>query len=84
MGDVLQFKTVVRFEVVTANLFSELLMAALPVFRRTVRSGGTLIASGILREQAAEVIRALGRAGFYLEKQRRCGKWIALHATRKS
>jgi len=83
-GDILQFKTVVRFEVVTANLFSELLMAALPVFRGTVRSGGTLIASGILREQAAEVIRALGRAGFHLEKQRRCGKWIALHATRKS
>jgi ribosomal protein L11 methyltransferase len=83
-GDILQFKTVVRFEVVTANLFSEVLIAALPVFRRAARSGGALIASGILREQAAEVIRALARAGFHLEKQRRCGKWIALLATRKS
>ena len=83
-SDILQFKTLVRFDVVTANLFSELLIAALPVFWRAARIGGAVIASGILREQAAEVIRALARARFHLEKQRRCGKWIALLATRKS
>jgi ribosomal protein L11 methyltransferase len=84
IGDILQFKTGRHFDVVTANLFSELLVAALPVFRRTLRSGAALIISGILREQATAVIRALARAGFHLEKERRRGKWIALLATRKS
>jgi ribosomal protein L11 methyltransferase len=84
-GDILQLKTGGHFDVVTANLFSELLIEALPVFRRTLAGGGgALIVSGILREQAAAVIRALAGAGFQLEKERRRGKWTALLATRKS
>lgn len=84
VGNILHWKPPARYEVVTANLFSELLLAALPIFRRALRPDGCLIVSGILREQGVSVIRALQRAHFRMEKQRRRGKWIALLATRKS
>jgi ribosomal protein L11 methyltransferase len=83
-ADLLQWEPIARYEVVTANLFSELLIAVLPTCRRALCVRGCLIASGVLREQAESVARALRRAGFHLEKQRRRGKWIALLATRKT
>jgi len=83
-ADVLRWKPAARYEIVTANLFSELLLAALPRLQRALRSNGCLIVSGILREQAKAVIRALSREQFRIEKKRRRGKWIALLATRKS
>jgi ribosomal protein L11 methyltransferase len=76
--DFLSWKPPQRYDVICANLFSEVLMKALPVFRRALRRGGTLILSGILREQAPEILRGLSRAGFVLDCQRRRGKWIAL------
>jgi ribosomal protein L11 methyltransferase len=79
-GDVLLWKPTARYDVVTANLFSELLIAALPIFRRALRASGQLIVSGILREQAGSVEQALRRSGFHLEKRRRRGKWVALLA----
>ena len=82
---VVGWKPSARYEVVTANLFSELLIAALPTFRRALRPNGCLIVSGILREQAESVIRALrATPSSSSEKQRRRGKWIALLAARKT
>ncbi len=54
-ADVLVWKPPVRYDIITANLFSELLIAALPRFRRALRAKGRLIISGILREQAGDV-----------------------------
>lgn len=81
VADVLRCKPRGRYEIVTANLFSELLIAALPQFRRTLATDGYLIVSGILREQSDSVMRSLRRAGFEPEKQRRRGKWIALRCS---
>ena len=83
VADILRFKPRGRYEVVTANLFSDLLIAVLPVFRRGLKAAGVLIVSGILREQADSVLTALHRAGFDLEKKRRRGKWLALQARAK-
>ncbi len=80
VADILRFKPRDRYDVVTANLFSELLIAVLPVFRRRLKAEGLLIVAGILREQADSVLAALDRAGFDLEKKRRRGKWLALQA----
>jgi ribosomal protein L11 methyltransferase len=79
-ADLLRWKPSSRYEVVTANLFSELLIAALPTFRRALRARGRLIVSGVLRDQAEPVIRALCCAGFQLKAKRRRGKWVALLA----
>ena len=78
--DFLRWKPRQRYDVITANLFSELLISAFPLFRRALQRDGALILSGILRAQAPEVLRALRRSGFDLETQRRRGKWIALRA----
>ena len=78
--DFLRWKPPQRYEVITANLFSELLISALPLFQRALQRAGTLILSGILRAQGPEVLRALRRSGFDLTTQRRRGKWIALRA----
>ena len=83
-ADLLRWKPSARYEVVTANLFSELLIAALPTFRHALRAKGYLIASGILHEQTEAVARALRRNAFQVEKQRRRGKWIAFLAARKT
>lgn len=82
--DVLQFEPCANYDVVTANLFSELLIAALPIFQRALRPNGRLIVSGILREQAESVTDALPNAQFHLMQRCRRGKWVALLAARKT
>ncbi len=82
--DLLRWKPKARYEIITANLFSELLIAALPIFRRALAREGRLIVSGILHGQAESVVRALRREGFQLEARRRRGKWVALRTRRKS
>ena len=83
-ADLRRWKPSARYEVVTANLFSELLIAGLPTFRQALRTKGYLIASGILHGQAEAVARALRRNAFQFEKLRRRGKWVAFLAARKT
>lgn len=66
------------FDVITANLFSELLITVLPRFKRVLGRDGHLILSGVMRTQEAAVQRALRANGFRVEIARRRGKWIAL------
>jgi len=81
-GDVLTQKFQGTFDIITANLYSEILIAALPAWRRSVAGDGRLILSGILRSQEPTVIAALRRNGFAMRERRRRGKWIALLAGR--
>jgi ribosomal protein L11 methyltransferase len=77
-GDVLKQKLKGKFDVITANLFSEILIAALPIWSRHLADGGRLILSGVLRAQEGGLVTALRRSGFLPEEIRRRGKWIAL------
>jgi ribosomal protein L11 methyltransferase len=77
-GDVLRWKSVRRYDVITANLYSELLIAALPRLRAWLRPNGWLIVSGVLQDQAAAIRHALKQRSFRLEQLRRRGKWVAL------
>jgi ribosomal protein L11 methyltransferase len=80
--------TVVRFDlrawqpkrtwdVITANLYSELLIEVLPRIRRAIARNGTLVFSGILRTQEKSVLAALRAAQFKVVQTIRRGKWIA-------
>jgi ribosomal protein L11 methyltransferase len=80
IGDVLTQKFRGKFDIITANLYSEILIAALPAWKRSVADDGCLILSGILRSQEPTVIAALDRNGFAVHASRRRGKWIALLA----
>ena len=81
-GDVLTEKLPGKFDIITANLYSEILIVALPAWMRHLVGGGCLIFSGILRSQESAVITALHRSGLVARETRRRGKWIALLATR--
>jgi ribosomal protein L11 methyltransferase len=76
VADVRRWPFPPRIEIITANLFSELLIEILPKLKRTQR----LILSGILRDQEAQLVRALKRNGIVIMEIRRRGKWIAILA----
>jgi ribosomal protein L11 methyltransferase len=79
-GDVLHQRVTGKFDVITANLFSEIVIEALPLWSRRLAPGGHLILSGILRSQETAVVRALRCHSFTASEIRRRGKWIALLA----
>lgn len=64
------------WDVVTANMFSEILIAIFPKIRRALKPDGTLIISGILREQEDETLAAARAAGFEFAEVKRVGKWV--------
>jgi ribosomal protein L11 methyltransferase len=78
MADVRRWRPKEKTDVVTANLFSELLIETLPGISRFLTSGGEFIVSGILRTQEREVLRALRRNGFRIIERRWRGKWVAI------
>jgi len=75
--DVLALKTRRPFDLVMANLFSEVLIAATPRIAKAVRPGGTLIFSGVLLKQSSEVAATLQKAGFSKPRILPRGKWCA-------
>lgn len=80
-GDVLTRKFPRKFNLITANLYSEILIAALPAWSRVLTRDGYLILSGVLRSQERALLASLRRNGFAPHETRRRGKWIALLAT---
>ena len=67
-----------KFDVIAANLYSELLVSLFPKWRQRLAAEGQLILSGVLRRQEREVSDGLTANGFAIEEVRRRGKWIAL------
>lgn len=67
-----------KFDLIAANLFSELLVKSAPKLVKLLKPGGKLICSGLLTHQESDVVSALGQTGFELEEKKRKGKWIAL------
>ena len=76
VADVRRWRFPSRVEIITANLFSELLIEIVPELKRA----RWLILSGILRDQEAQLVRALKRNGIVIVEMRRRGKWIAILA----
>jgi ribosomal protein L11 methyltransferase len=82
VGDVLKVKLEGKFDIITANLFSEVLIAALPIWSGHLTSDGCMILSGVLRSQERALVAALRRNHFNPREIRRRGKWVALRAVR--
>jgi ribosomal protein L11 methyltransferase len=79
IADVRHWRPPGKLDLVTANLYSELLIEILPRFRRA----RWLILSGLLRTQKPAVRRALTRNKIDIVEVRRRGKWVAILAARK-
>ena len=80
--DVLEWRPARKWPVVTANLFSTILVKAASRIAASVERGGWLILSGILRAQADDVIAAFERRGCRFEQIARRGKWVTCVARR--
>jgi ribosomal protein L11 methyltransferase len=83
IADAIQYRTRRKFDLIAANLFSELLIDAIPFWKRRLKRTGVLILSGILRDQERRVVRKLRSSNFAIENLRRRGKWIAILASRR-
>lgn len=76
--DLFKFTPLQPYDVVAANVYSEVLVQAARKVWATVRPGGILIVSGILRTQTGEVQAAFDRLGAGLQTTRLRGKWATL------
>jgi ribosomal protein L11 methyltransferase len=74
LGDVRHWNSRTKVDIITANLFSELLIKILP----KLKAGRWMILSGILRDQERDVTRALRRHKIDIVQVRRRGKWVAI------
>ena len=81
--DVTSWTPARTWDVVTANLFSEVLISAAPAIARAVPPGGRLIFSGILRTQESETVRAFRKQRFHIDTIVRKGKWVTGLATKR-
>lgn len=75
--DVLEWKPSRKWDVVVANLFSSILQQAFETIAQSLKSGGDLIISGILKEQWNETREAAEAAGLHIEKVIVKGKWVS-------
>jgi len=69
-----------RFDLIAANLFSNLLTVLFPLFPAHLERGGELIISGFLATQAEAITAGAGAAGLPLQNFVRRGKWMAARA----
>lgn len=71
------------FDLVIANILAGPLITLAPQLARTVRPAGTLVLSGLLIAQAAQVIAAYRAAGFHLVSHDRISGWSTLVLRRR-
>ena len=79
LGDVRRWKPAARWDVITANLYGELLIDVASKLKRS----NWLILSGVLRTQEDEVLLVLRRNNVEIVSVKRRGKWIALTAHKR-
>ena len=78
VGDVRKWNLPAGTDVITANLYCDLLVEILP----KLKVGAWLILSGVLRRQQDELVHGLQRNGYELVSEKRRGKWAAILASR--
>lgn len=70
------------YQVIVANILSEVIVPMIPAAAGLLAPGGMLIASGIVAGNATAVAEALAGAGLVLIEQRCQDDWVALAARR--
>jgi ribosomal protein L11 methyltransferase len=71
-----------EFDVVLANLTADVIISLRDALVARTRPGGHLVLSGILSEQADEVVLELRAAGLEVESLSAAEEWVAIHARR--
>ena len=71
-----------KYDVITANIVADVLIAMKDYFVRYIKDGGVLIVSGIIEERMDEVITALESVGFMNPEVNLREGWAAVKFTR--
>lgn len=66
------------YDLITANIVADVLIAMSSLFMKFIRKGGTLIISGIITERKDEVTDAVIKAGFTMNDVREADGWCAV------
>lgn len=74
--DILKWSPQAKYEVVVANIFSTVLIEALPTLKKLLAPGGDFVISGILASQAWDVFEAAARHGLGFPEVVKKGKWV--------
>jgi ribosomal protein L11 methyltransferase len=75
--DVLEWEPKEQWDIVAANIFSDILEAAFPQIVRAVKPGGVVMASGILKSQAAACLAVATANGVRWDRVVTKGKWVS-------
>ena len=79
-ADVLRHRTEQSFDIVAANLYSELFCCAAPNLWPAIKPAGQMIVSGVMRDQVERVVDAIKKMEGRIESIRIRGKWATLLA----
>lgn len=79
--DALAEKLGTGYDLITANIVADVLIAMSSLFMKFIRKGGTLIISGIITERKDEVTDAVIKAGFTMNDIREADGWCAVSFT---
>jgi ribosomal protein L11 methyltransferase len=69
-----------QFPVIVANIRTAVLLELMPAIVPRLCADGTLILSGIMAPEAADMVAGVIRSGLRVEQQRAKGEWVALVA----
>jgi len=69
-----------RFDLVTANILTDVILKLLPSLHRVLKPGGLFICSGIIEAYGQKVASRLKAIGFQLVKKRYQGDWVCIAA----
>lgn len=72
----------IKYDIITANIVADVLIAMKDYFVRYIKDGGVLIVSGIIEERMDEVITALESVGFMNPEVNVREGWAAVKFTR--
>jgi len=75
VADVFEWEPTAQGEVLVANLFSDILIKAMPRMSKWLAPEGTIILSGILNEQWPAVLASAEKEGLSFEEPIQRGKW---------
>jgi ribosomal protein L11 methyltransferase len=70
------------FDLVLANILKAPLIALAPAMAESIRPGGYAVLSGILNEQAEEIVNIYEACGFIVEDERKINEWTTLSLVR--
>ena len=66
------------YDIITANIVADVIIAMSPLFGGFLKADGTLIVSGIIDERADEVLNALQSSGFTVQNRKNAEGWNAI------